>query len=262
MKPRATSDVAQGIGRAARRSAICTGWRCRSPRPTPVVAGLDAAGAVGLGSAPRRARMSRRGRTSVGFVEVEDDAAVGGCQLHRALDDGRSAPSSGRASRHDLADLARAPSGRRPSGRVPSCGPALLEQPRVLDGDHGLIGEGLDELDLAIGKRVRRRTDNTNDPYRLALVHQGHGQRRADIAEAWAGVSACSGSVFTSAMWTDRAPTARAPRCSRRRVQPDAGSVLDVGVRCPRCSHEMETAILAELVDEAKIGIAQRARPS
>ena len=29
----------------------------------------------------------------------------------------------------------------------------LLEQPRVLDGDHGLVGEGRRELDLLVSKR-------------------------------------------------------------------------------------------------------------
>ena len=28
----------------------------------------------------------------------------------------------------------------------------LLEQPRVLDGDHGLVGEGLEQLDLLVGE--------------------------------------------------------------------------------------------------------------
>ena len=31
-----------------------------------------------------------------------------------------------------------------------------LEQPRVLDGDHRLIGEGLDQLDLLLGERPYR----------------------------------------------------------------------------------------------------------
>src|SRR5262249_15643996 len=30
----------------------------------------------------------------------------------------------------------------------------LLEQPRVLDGDDGLIGEGLEEFDLSVGERA------------------------------------------------------------------------------------------------------------
>ncbi len=33
----------------------------------------------------------------------------------------------------------------------------LPKQSRVLDGDHGLVGEGLDKLDLAGSKRARLR---------------------------------------------------------------------------------------------------------
>ena len=29
----------------------------------------------------------------------------------------------------------------------------LVEQPRVLDRDHGLVGEGRDQLDLLVGER-------------------------------------------------------------------------------------------------------------
>jgi len=30
----------------------------------------------------------------------------------------------------------------------------LVEQPHILDGDHGLIGESLDQLDLLVGERL------------------------------------------------------------------------------------------------------------
>ena len=35
----------------------------------------------------------------------------------------------------------------------------LLKQPHVLDGDHGLVGEGLEQGDLLVGERTdfRRR---------------------------------------------------------------------------------------------------------
>ena len=41
----------------------------------------------------------------------------------------------------------------------------LLEQPRVLDGDHRLVGEGLDQLDLLVGEglRLSGRTDDDAD---------------------------------------------------------------------------------------------------
>ena len=34
------------------------------------------------------------------------------------------------------------------------CAAQLVEQPRVLDGDDGLIGEGADQLDLLVGERA------------------------------------------------------------------------------------------------------------
>ena len=33
----------------------------------------------------------------------------------------------------------------------------LVEQPHVLDGDHRLVGEGLNQLDLLVGERFRPR---------------------------------------------------------------------------------------------------------
>ena len=33
----------------------------------------------------------------------------------------------------------------------------LVEQPRVLDGDDGLVGEGLDQLDLLVGEGLHLR---------------------------------------------------------------------------------------------------------
>ncbi len=46
----------------------------------------------------------------------------------------------------------------------------FLEQPHVLDGDHGLVGEGFKELDLLIGKRTNFRSadDDRTDGNTLA----------------------------------------------------------------------------------------------
>ena len=43
-------------------------------------------------------------------------------------------------------------------GKLVACAPAqLVEQPRILDRDHGLVGEGLDQLDLLVGERPHLR---------------------------------------------------------------------------------------------------------
>jgi len=53
----------------------------------------------------------------------------------------------------------------------------LLEQPRILDGDDGLIREGLDERDLALAELPGHHTRYREDADSLTLAHERHGQR-------------------------------------------------------------------------------------
>ena len=46
----------------------------------------------------------------------------------------------------------------------------FLEQPHVLDGDHGLIGEGLEELDLLVREGTDLHSANQNHTDRNALA--------------------------------------------------------------------------------------------
>ena len=53
----------------------------------------------------------------------------------------------------------------------------LLEQPRVLDGDHGLVGEGLDQLDLLVGERAGPRCDRRRStPIGVPFSQHRHSQ--------------------------------------------------------------------------------------
>src|SRR5262245_40211942 len=52
----------------------------------------------------------------------------------------------------------------------------LLEQPRVAHGDHGLVGEGLNQLDLALTVGFDMRADESYDARYLALMHKRHAQ--------------------------------------------------------------------------------------
>ena len=45
----------------------------------------------------------------------------------------------------------------------------LVEQPRILDGDDGLIGEGLNELQLFVGKGTGFRSENDDRTDRLSI---------------------------------------------------------------------------------------------
>ena len=48
----------------------------------------------------------------------------------------------------------------------------LLEQPDILDRDHGLVGEGFEELDLFIAKRLHLRAADINNTDRISLSQQ------------------------------------------------------------------------------------------
>src|SRR5215831_11997421 len=52
------------------------------------------------------------------------------------------------------------------------CIPRLLrfEQPRVLNGDDGLVSKGLEEFDLVVTERANLRASNGNCAYGLTLV--------------------------------------------------------------------------------------------
>ena len=55
----------------------------------------------------------------------------------------------------------------------------LVEQPCVLDRDHSLVGEGLQQLDVMVGERAGLNAGDADLPYRHALVHQRCEQHAA-----------------------------------------------------------------------------------
>ncbi len=46
----------------------------------------------------------------------------------------------------------------------------FLEQAHVLDGDHGLVGEGFKQFDLLVGERTNLHTSNDDRPKRNTLA--------------------------------------------------------------------------------------------
>ena len=78
------------------------------------------------------------------------------------------ASNTGCASVGELRDDAVARRRSRSAAPMPRSAPAraslhFLEQPHVLDGDHRLVGEGGDELDLPVGERFDRRAAKEDD---------------------------------------------------------------------------------------------------
>ena len=61
---------------------------------------------------------------------------------------------------------------------------ALLgHQPRVLDRDHRLIGEGADKFDLPVGERLDPLAREHDDADRLAFAQQRHAERGPLLAK-------------------------------------------------------------------------------
>jgi hypothetical protein len=52
----------------------------------------------------------------------------------------------------------------------------LVEQPRVLNRDHGLVGEGLDQRDLRIGERLDLQAIGQNDAEQFILFEHRDGE--------------------------------------------------------------------------------------
>src|SRR6266508_2671742 len=63
-------------------------------------------------------------------------------------------------------------------GEVAVAGFQLLEQADVLDRDHGLVGEGLQELDLLVGESTGLHAPDHDDAERDSLSQQRRGERR------------------------------------------------------------------------------------
>ena len=56
----------------------------------------------------------------------------------------------------------------------------FFEQPHVLDGDHGLVGEGFEKSDLLFGEWADLRSADVNCPDRNTFAQQRRGQNSAD----------------------------------------------------------------------------------
>ena len=117
-------------------------------------------------------------------------------------------------------------------GQLPVPRLELREQPHVLDRDHRLVGEGLEERDLLVGERPRPPSRITAmTPIGASLPQHGHRQERCE-SPARASSSrtrARPGPRRMSAMCDDR-PSRIAP--GRQRVRGPAAS----GYTAPSCA--------------------------
>jgi hypothetical protein len=101
---------------------------------------------------------------------VEDRTRVGAGELDGALNDDLEHGLEIKGGADRPADLAQ-------SRQVAVARLHLLKEPRVLDGDDGLVGEGLQQGNIRIGERVGFRVCDLDGAYDLTLeLHRYHEQ--------------------------------------------------------------------------------------
>ena len=168
----------------------------RKPRARPIAASARSAVSTSVicavsPSAPRRraaARSDACGNAAVkGFVGLRRGRRERR-QVHDVVDDAKTAVETAeqpvgarrdglehrlhvrRRTGDDLEDLGRR---RLPLERLLG----LVEQPRVLDRDHGLVGEGFGERDFVLAEDVGVFANNANKPIHVPMRCNGRIQR-------------------------------------------------------------------------------------
>ena len=90
----------------------------------------------------------------------------------------------------------------------------LLEQPRVLDRDLGLVGEARDQLDLSFAERTHLLAEKGDGADQLVILEQRHDEQAAragNVGERTDGANAViwAWSAVRSGMWTTALVPAR-----------------------------------------------------
>ena len=117
-----------------------------------------------------------------GLVVFVNRSAVGAAQLDRMGDDSRQHGFEVESGADYLADFAE---GFELAYRACQFVGSLIqffEQADVLDGDHGLVGEGFEELDLRRGEGAHLDATRVQCSNEFPLLTKGNGQEGAPAA--------------------------------------------------------------------------------
>src|SRR5206468_1860448 len=102
---------------------------------------------------------------------------IGIAKYAGALDDSLEGRSDiGRRGRDDLEHVAGGGLLLQRLLEIARLGLHLVEQADVLDGDDGLVGEGLDEFDLLVLKRADSEPEQVDDAKGLSFTREGNAQ--------------------------------------------------------------------------------------
>ena len=140
---------------------------------------------------PARQRLDHVRVQLVGGLDVKDLGTLVVGAEHAGVRPGERHGMGGDAAQHRLqlerrvdrlADLAQRPQLRDRTGQLAGARLHLVEQAHVLDRDHGLVGEGRDQLDLFVRERpddVARQYDHADHRAAAQERHPEHGPESA-----------------------------------------------------------------------------------
>src|SRR5262249_854892 len=129
----------------------------------------------------------------------------------------------------------------------------LLEKSGVLDGDHRLVGEDLQETDLSIGERAYPRASDDNHADGLACTNQRYGQYRA-VSKA-SGIVAILRELFNFGLHSGDVNRSSVKDSTPVEKPTDQGNSIGDGHR-PMVGDEAEP-LTVHLTDRGVIGITK-----
>ena len=127
--------------------------------------------------------MQRHRPVSISFGEPQD-TELGAADANRILQHGleHGLQLAGRG-RDDLQHLRGRGLLLQRLGEIVGAPAQLVEQPRVLDGDDGLVSEAADQFNLAVSEWPHLLAVDDEGPHELVLLEHGDGDDRPRTAE-------------------------------------------------------------------------------
>ena len=124
-----------------------------------------------------RYRSVMRAEAQVVAILQKHDRIISIAKLAGTLDNGlENRPDIGRRGCDHAEDVAAAGLISQRLREIARLGLHLVEQPHILDGDHGLVGEGRDQFDLLVGEGLDRLACQEQHPDRLPQAKQGNAK--------------------------------------------------------------------------------------
>jgi hypothetical protein len=118
-----------------------------------------------------------RAGMQVAAIFQEHDGIIGPANLACAFDDGlENRPDIGRGGRDHAKDVAASGLVSQRLLQLAGLCLDLIEQPHILDRDHGLVGKGRNQFDLFVGERFDRLAAKKENADRLFSAQKGNAE--------------------------------------------------------------------------------------